>query len=64
MTTYAISTPHLILLQTVCGISVVQHYERFKRFNVVQVGEMARRDNELLKENTTVDGPEVSEGVS
>ncbi|KAF8589430.1 hypothetical protein K439DRAFT_1612668 [Ramaria rubella] len=34
------------VFKTVCGISVVQHYERFKRFNIVQVGEMARRDQE------------------
>ncbi|GJJ08371.1 hypothetical protein Clacol_002585 [Clathrus columnatus] len=32
-----------LLNQSVCGMSVVQHYERFKRFNVVQIGEAARR---------------------
>ena len=39
----------LTLLQTVGGISVVRHYERFKRFNVVQVGDAARRHNRSLK---------------
>ncbi|KAF8519549.1 hypothetical protein JB92DRAFT_2898091 [Gautieria morchelliformis] len=51
------------VLKTVCGISVVQHYERFKRFNVVQVGEMARRGHELPIVVGIAD-PNVSDGVS
>ncbi|KIJ51459.1 hypothetical protein M422DRAFT_26869 [Sphaerobolus stellatus SS14] len=31
------------ILKSVCGISVMPHYQRFKRFNVEQVGEAARR---------------------
>jgi len=38
------------ILKRVCGISVAQHYERFKRFNVVKVGEAARRDDSEEKE--------------
>lgn len=31
------------VLKSVCGISVMTDYTRFRRFNVVQVGEAARR---------------------
>ncbi|KAF8525941.1 hypothetical protein BU17DRAFT_83445 [Hysterangium stoloniferum] len=46
------------ILKSVCSMSVVQHYERFKRFNVVQVGDSARRDMEpatTLQDNISID---------
>lgn len=42
-------------------MSVVQHYERFKRFNVVQVGEMARRGNDLPNVVQAADEPKLSD---